>query len=361
MKNLIKIMFIGITALSYSFSVAQAGELTVTGSVKASMATASTDGSGAGTSQNKAIGISNEFSLGASGELDNGWTWTYQQDIDGATVQDDAQLKIATGFGTLGIFVSEGGLDADNAASQSVVGRPSDTSYSEGMFDSFDLGSMNTLQYHTPAGLIPFATVVKVAYAPSTKAAINSHLASGTINTAGFTASTGAGTSIAQGSNMGEKAEHWRIDAVPVDGMKIGADYVNYGTVNGATGQDPESGSAYITYAYGPATFGYSKNYTSFALASASADNLTESLTGRKYSVAFNVNDNLSVSYENERSTPESQTAATVDYSIKAVGYQAAYTMGGMTLAIARNSFENVSYIQNKDVQDTVLSVAMAF
>jgi hypothetical protein len=360
MKNLIKIMFIGITALSYTFSLAQAGELTVTGSAKASISSASGSG-GVGVSQGKAIGISNEFSLGASGELDNGWTWTYQQDIDGATVQDDAQLKLTTGFGTVGAFVSEGGLDADNAASQSVVARPSDTSYSEGMFDSFDLSGMNTIQYHTPAGLIPFETVVKYAYAPSTVSAINSHLASGAQTSGTFTRNTGAETSIKQTSSMGESAEHWRIDAVPMDGMKIGADYVDYKTVHAALGQDPESGSAYVTYAYGPATFGYSRNYTSFAMVGATTENLTESLTGRKYSVAVNVNDNLSVSYENEQSTPESQTAATVDYTLKAVGYQAAYTMGGMTIALAHNEFDNVSYVNNRDVSDTVFSIAMAF
>ena len=37
------------------------------------------------------IGIANEFTLSASGELDNGMAWTYAQDIDGATVQDDVQ------------------------------------------------------------------------------------------------------------------------------------------------------------------------------------------------------------------------------------------------------------------------------
>ena len=42
----------------------------------------------------KGLGISNEFSLTASGELDNGMTWSYAQDIDGATVQDDAKYSI---------------------------------------------------------------------------------------------------------------------------------------------------------------------------------------------------------------------------------------------------------------------------
>ena len=46
---------------------------------------------------------------------------------------------------------------------------------------------------------------------------------------------------------------------------------------------------------------------------------------------------------------------------MEATGIQAAYTMGGMTLAIAMNDFENAQYTQNKDIKDTVFSVAMAF
>ena len=41
------------------------------------------------TTLGKGLGMANEFSLGASGELDNGFTWATNIDIDGATVQDD--------------------------------------------------------------------------------------------------------------------------------------------------------------------------------------------------------------------------------------------------------------------------------
>ena len=53
--------------------------------------------------------------------------------------------------------------------------------------------------------------------------------------------------------------------------------------------------------------------------------------------------------------------ATYTDYTMEATGIQAAYTMGGMTLAVAMNSFENAQYTNNKDVDDYVFSVAMAF
>ena len=370
MKNILKVALVVLTA--FSFSVAQAGELTITGDAKASYSITASDGTAGAVEQGKGLGVSNEFSLGASGELDNGWSWNYAQDIDNATVQDDGKLTMTMGsLGTVGVFISEGGLDTDNTASQSVVSRPSDTSYNEGMFDTFDLSGMNTLQYHMPADLLPFGIVGKIAYAPN-PATSNPNAdfkATGTARTATFTESSDVGNTatnpFAQTSAMGKSATHYQVKAAPIDGLAIGADYVDYSGVESATSgqslaQSPESGSYYATYAFGPATFGYSKSYVAFAIGNYAQDN-TESVEGSKYSVAFNVNDDLSISYENEESNPDNQTAATTNLTMESTGIQAAYTMGGMTLAIAMNDHENVNYTDNKDVKDTVFTVAMAF
>ena len=369
MKNIIKIALVALTALS--FSVANAGELSITGDAKASYVITSSDGGAGALQQGKGLGVANEFTLGASGELDNGWSWSYAQDIDGATVQDDGKLTLTMGtMGTVGVFISEGGLDVDNTASQSVVSRPSDTSYNEGMVDSFDLSAMNTLQYHMPADLLPFGIVGKVAYAPSSSsaaAANNSYKAQGAANLGEFTEASDAfntaAAPIAQTSAMGKSATHYQLKASPIDGLELGADYVDYSGVNKASGtmsQSPESGSYYATYAVGPATIGYSKNFLATAIGAYNQDNI-ESIEGTKYSVAFNINDDLSVSYEKEESNPDNQTAATQNFTIESTGIQAAYTMGGMTLAIAMNDHENARYTENKDIKDTVFTVAMAF
>ena len=92
MKNTLKALLVALTA--FSFSVANAGELTITGSAKASYSITSSDNASAQIEQDKGLGVTNEFSLNASGELDNGMTWKYKQDIDGATVQDDGQLTL---------------------------------------------------------------------------------------------------------------------------------------------------------------------------------------------------------------------------------------------------------------------------
>ena len=357
MKNIMKYMLVAITALS--FSVAQAGELSVTGAAKASYVISSSDSTAAKNDIAKGLGVSNEFTLSASGELDNGFTWNYATDIDGATVQDDGKLTLTTPMGTVGVFISEGGLDVDNAASQSVVSRPSDTSYAEGMVDSWDISTMNTLQYHTAADMLPFGIAFKVAHAPNMVAGLTSYEAAGAINTGTFTAPATAGV-VTQTADMGRTATHYQVKASPIEGLNVGADFIEFGGVDGATAQDPESGSYYATYSMGPATIGYSKNFLATAMTTAATDYI-ESIEGTKYSIAVNVNDNLSVSYENEESNPDNKTAATANYTMESSGIQAAYTMGGMTLAIAMNEHENATYLQNKDVTDTVFSVAMAF
>lgn len=364
MKNITKYLLVAF--LAFSFSSAQAGELTVTGSAKASYSITASDASAGVVEQGKGLGVTNEWTLGASGETDFG-TWAYATDFDGGTLQDDAKLTLTNSYGTFGIFISEGGLESANAASQSVVSRPSDTSYDEGMVDNFNLGGSNTIQYHTPAGLLPFETTFKVAYAPSNSSAtqgnattaLNDFKATGAANTGAFTENTS--TAISQTAQMGKNATHYRIDTKPVEGLTVGADYLQFSEIQGKKGQQPESGAVYATYAIGPAKIGYSKSWVAFAITADSADDVIESVEATKYSVGFNVNDQLSLSYEHEESNPDNQTAATANYTVKSTGIQAAYTVGGMTMAVAMNSHENVAYSNNKDVNDTVFTIAMAF
>ena len=369
MKTL-KVLLVALTALS--FSVANAGELSITGSAKASYSITSSDGASGVINQDKGLGVTNEFSLSATGELDNGMTWSYAQDIDGTTTQDDAKLTLTGGFGTVGVFISEGGLDTDNAASQSVISRPSDTSYNEGMVDTWDISGMNTLQYHTPAGLIPFGITAKIAYAPSMTSGINDYKATGAANAVtqvdpGNGASfwnTAAAPLTQTIANMGDSATHYQVKIAEIpmlEGLTLGADYLDISGQLNSTAQEAESGSYYATYAVGPVSLGYSKSYLATALKTHASTNFLESLEATKMSAAVNVNDELSISYEQEKSEPTLKTSSTTVYDLESTGLQAAYTMGGMTLAIAMNDHENVQYSNAKDVKDTVFTVAMAF
>jgi hypothetical protein len=355
-----------LSVVLFSFGVAKAGELTVTGSANASYVITSSDGTAAAQHTAPQLGIENEFTLGASGELDNGYTWSYAVDIDsvesGAT-NDDAKLTLTTPQGTIGIFLGEGGLGVDNAASQSVIARPSDTAYAELMYDTYDIDGYDNIQYHTPADLLPFGITAKIGFAPSGNATDGGdYLSTGSENSG---AAANAETTAAGGLTItagGTSATHYQVkaNAIPmVDGLEIGADYMTFSDVSGAKDQKPESGAYYAKYTAGPAVIGYSKNFVSFPVNLITGDRV-ESVENKKYSISFNVNDNLSVSYENEKSMPQT-TRNAAQMEMESDGIQAAYTMGGMTLGIAMNSHDNATYTENNDVKDTVFTVGMAF
>ena len=153
------------------FASANAGELSVSGTAKATYNILSGK-----TNADKGLGVTNELNFTASGETDAGYTWSYSMELDPNAVatdnagaqNDDTSLTLSTPYGTVGVFISEGGLDVEDAASQSVYGRPTDIGDPSATSDNFTIDSYNNVQYHTPADLLPFGTSFKIAYATNT-------------------------------------------------------------------------------------------------------------------------------------------------------------------------------------------------
>ena len=356
MRNIIKIVIVMFTSITL-FSSANAGELTVTGSAKATYNIVS----GFAT-QSKGVGVTNEFDLGANGELDNGYTWNYKIAMDpdntaggtaGEVQNDDTSLTLTTPYGTLGVFSKTGALDVEDAASQSVYGRPTDIGDPSATVDNFTIDGYNNLQYHLPTDLLPFEVSAKIAYAPGLDATQNSGNATGVATTKSAT-------------NMGDTATEYQLSMVPVEGAKIGASYIEFkNSGNGITaqsGQEPRSGAAYIKYATGPVSLGYSMARRDNILSGATiAAGTIEWYDQQNVSVAYNVNDALSVSAEIETSETNKVSITDVEVEQKSTGVQAAYTMGGMTLALSYAKHDNNGYVNNADANQTLLAVSMAF
>ena len=359
MKNIIKSVIVMLSSISL-FASANAGELSVTGTAKATYNILS----GQNQNANKGIGVANEFNLGASGELDNGWSWNYSIAMDPgnstdntSTPQnvenDDSSLTLTTPYGTLGVFSNAGALDVEDSASKSVYGRPTDIGDPSATDDNFTIDSYNNLQYHSPAGLLPFGIQAKVAYAPGLDGTQNSANSGG----AGVTKSA---------TNMGDSATEYQITATPIDGLKVGASYIEYsGSGSGvatASKQSPESGAVYATYSIGQVSLGISEARRAQLLSGAEiADDTVEWYGQRNMSIAFNVNDSLSVSYEVETSETNKVTTTDTEVEQKSNAIQAAYTMGGMTFAVSLGSFDNNGYVANADAEQALFAVTMAF
>jgi hypothetical protein len=366
MKNIIKTVIVMFASISLFSSASNAGELGVSGTAKATYNILS-----GASNKGKGLGITNELNFTASGELDNGYTWSYSMELDpGATAaatdttatdtqsaqNDDTKLTLTTPYGTAGVFISEGGLDVEDAASQSVYGRPTDIGDpSSGAGDNYTIDAYNNVQYHTPAGLIPYGTSFKIAYAPD-------------LETYGSGNNSGAVYTIAAG-NIGDSATEVQIKVTEIpmaDGLTIGASYMEFdGSYQPKVAQAAESGAYYATYATGPFSVGYSQAYKAPNLADNASTALTDATAEyydqTNYSIAYAATDNLSVSYEVENDEVNYVTKATAEVEQKSKSVQIAYTMGGMTLAVAHGSYDNSGYVADVNVDQTLFAVTMAF
>ena len=342
MNTLKKIAF-SILASAFVFANTNAGELSVTGSAKATYTIVSVDGSSntVGHNAGKGIGIANEFTLGASGELDNGWTWSMNQDIDGATVQDDKSIVIGMGgLGSFKINISDGGIQKNFASSQSVYGTPVDNGQVHGYTDSADTGAYNSFRYTTPSGL-PLDISASVQYAPYTGAADNnSSNAAGALDASGY-----------------DNATAYAVSLSPIEGLEIGASYFEPETA--AVAQKGEGGAYYATYSMGALSVGYGKSFNAENL-DTNTTNEADFYENTMMSVAFNVNDALSVSYEDVESVKNMETT-TSNVTMDVSSVQASYTVAGMTLSVSNEQADNTGYVDANDLQETNFAMSIAF
>ncbi len=365
MKNIIKTLIVMLSSVSL-FASANAGEVGVSGSAKATYNIQSGK-----TNAGKGLGVTNELNFTASGELDNGFTWNYSMELDptttgdsaatptntqpGAALNDDTKLTLSTPYGTFGVFISEGGLDVEDAASQSVYARPTDIGDPSATSDNFSIDSYNNVQYHTPADLLPFGTSFKIAYATNP-----SDVEMGS-------SGNNAGASTTKTATSGAtSATEMQIKTSPIDGLTLGAShFAADGEGVAKNDQESESGAYYATYATGPVSIGYSKAYKAPFLQNFVRSNGTnttatvEYYDQTNYSIAFAATDDLSVSYERETSEANKLDKTSVEQESSAV--QVAYTMGGMTLAVSHASHDNNGYTDGNNTDQTVFAVTMAF
>ena len=338
------------------FATANAGELSVSGTAKATYNIISGK-----SNVGKGLGVTNELNFKASGETDAGYTWSYSMELDpgenSTTPQsnannDDTKLTLGTPYGTLGVFISEGGLDVEDAASQSVYARPTDIGDPSGTTDNLTIDAYNNVQYHTPSDLLPFGTTFKIAYAPNT-----SDTAAGSSGNNKGAANTMSDT------NSGRTATEMQLKTSPYEGLTLGASYFEFdGSGMAKVAQEAQSGAYYATYATGPISIGYSKGlyapYNANGTA-ASYATLVDYYDQTNYSVAFAASDELSVSYEVETSEKKLHNATSVEQDASAI--QVAYSMGGMTLALSHASHDNNSYTDGNNQEQTLFAVTMAF
>ena len=356
MNKLTKLLFSVISSVAIATS-AFAGEFTVSGSAKATYTILGNTGTDGTHAIGKGIGISNEFTLSASGELDNGMTWSYAQDIDGATVQDDASIAFGTDYGTVKICVSECGLSTKYAFDNSAYGVGSDNGYGGGKADNTmtygsNISSYNNVQYHAPADLLPLGMTFKAGITPG-----------------GAGGSANASVHSANGDVTGDM-QQYAVTMAPIDGLTLSASYYDFGEMGNKDGRQSQEGGSYAAnYSIGQVSVGYGETLHAPAtrMGGATATAALQHYENEAYSIGFAVNDNLSISFTEETSTQKNKAKSVTgavtrtDVEMEITTIDLSYTVGGATLGVSNSEHSNDSYTTGDDTTETIVAISLAF
>jgi outer membrane protein OmpU len=327
---------VGISALAGSLAMFSVNaDIVLSGSSEFTYS--SNSGSTGGTNANSGnpFGMSNDINITGSGELDNGFTYSVNTNFAGQDMAPDSSiLTIDMGdLGTLGFDQGSGAFGI------STLENEVPTAYEEAdhgvgtLGHGIDaVGNTNVIGYSN--------TVSGVGISLQINPDISTQAAQGT--QAGGTSGEGK-----TGSNYNFAVTM----AVPeVDGLTLAAGYSE--TDNIGTATDNEEMTAAINYTMGAVSVGYQQSVVDNNGGSTGAE-----VTA--YGIAFNVNENLSISYSINDNEKMNASAAHVTEESK--GYQAAYSMGSASVRVAFNEADNVGGVTAAKAENTEISLSLAF
>ena len=323
---------IGLTALAGSLAMfaANAGELTVTGNSSASYVTKSHDGTAqTATDIGNPMGMDTRITFSGSGELDNGFTTSVYvtDEINGGTGMYSGEVALGMGdLGTISLNQGGGNVGADG------IDDETPRAYEE----ADDKISTNFRGLANPQGA---GNMIKYT---NTLGMVNLNL--------GFRTGGGSNNGVGVTGGNSENVYTGALTSSPIDGLTVGAGYSN---VEKNTGKDDEGYAGFAKYAFGSVTVGAQRNVTTSSTAASAAE-------GNQVSIAFNVNENLAISYS-DGSIDHFGTGATADVEEDFSALNISYTMGGMTIAAQMAEADNADGTANADEEATEIVLSLAF
>jgi len=323
---------IGLTALAGSLvaTSAFAGGLTLSGGAKLSYTTKS--GTIATTDVSSGYAMDQEITATGSGELDNGFT-----------------ISVAHGLATGGSGSDTSSLTLDMGDMGSISYNDTDGHYGlAGLEDK-----MPKAYEEANDGLGTTATVANMAKMASGQGFGYANSFGGVNISIGYSDGLGASTDRSDGGQDTTVASTDSSSSVALTytvedlGLTV---FGGVGTEGQADGKELDHTTMGAIYAYGPVQVGYQLNDEDDS-ATGGTDYETEI-----YSIAFNVNDNLSLSY-GEHNTEK--TGTTVDQEAESI--QASYSMGGMSINIKDSEMSGVANTAANTHETTEILVTFAF
>jgi outer membrane protein OmpU len=324
---------IGLTALAGSLVAfsANAAEMTVSG------ATVLTYTSGDDTEvTGNPYGMKTNLAFTASGEV-NGYNVSYMQtSVDQFAGMSSARLSVDMGdMGTIA-------FDQGSGSGLATIDDKTPTAAEE-IWDGLD---------STAAGRVGAAGSSGVVNYVNTFSGI-------TLNAA---MRKGSGTKLADGASSAAGQGAWDFalttdgSMLAVDGLAMGVGYgeAENGSEASTTYGDAEHMTAFANYSVGPVTFGYQMSYIEANKVGTDDQDIDA------WGLAFNVNENLSLSY-GERDVVHKGAGASADVTEKFDGIAVAYTMGSMKIAGNMNDVSDSAGVAGDNDSMTEIAVSFAF
>ena len=360
MNNIKKI---GLTALAGSLVTlgsAGAGEMSVSGAINTTLVFGEQK---QGNTSGRTIGTDRDVTFSGGGELDNGTTFSMSTTLlDNYAVSASTTTITTPSMGSFTMGTSNG--SASYAYDEEVPQAYEQVSDAKQTMANLVGNFMdnNHVMYTAPA--MEFMG-----------AGIQAHLG---YSLQASDAGAGDGGQATYSETYGKGYEAGVT--ITYDALKVGvygAERENKtpGSSSGQQVSDEFNGVWYAKYSMGPVSIGYSESYMDAGVVSSSLENPTNSktertaggiFTGEQLSIAFNVNDNLSISYTSSDETYDTQddakTATTNDDDVTETidALQVAYSMGGMSIKAYNMEVSNPDQDDNAPDQ-SITEIALGF
>ncbi len=335
-----KLSKLGVSALCGSLaaiSSANAGDLSATGS--AHVTWFGQEGAVTGNP----IGMASAVTFSGSGELDNGWGVKLSiAGTDGGGYSNTNVTITLPGMGDVRIDqgTSGTGIQRMDDMTPSAWEEADGTGLSATINKIMGTSAGATIEV-TPSEMMPDGLTTRFAFSKDSD--------SGNTND-----KTAGGVSGALGAGWDLTVEACS-DLTGVDGLTLyaGIAEVDQYQNSSANSGDVEETVYGIKYAMGGFTVGYQVTDED------TGQTGTTGYENTSYGVSFNINDDLSVSYNHT----ESDESGAGNPTAEADSIQAAYTMGGASIRIAEVDVENGGYqtAATADKKATVVSLSLAF
>ena len=332
-----------LVALAFLFSVstANAGELTVTGSMEV------TYQSEVDSTTGNPLGMDRELKFSGSTELDNGITVSVMQDTGDNLDYGNSKITFGGVAGLVDIYVGTDGSELD--AIDDITPTAYEEANGSGSGTYKDVGGLANEMGIGVKFEVPFLGTVKAQHIPNVDGTKNADNAA-----SGSTDANGSGNELVVITPLGGLP----VVGDVLDGFTLTAGYAEEELATVANTTDRHEYTAALTGSVGNFKFGYQREVIDEGQTVALTD--ADFYKVESIGLAYAINDALSISYnmmEQEQHNIDADSSFTQDTDAISIGY----TVGGMTIGFQDASTDNANMVKNAKDDTRTIGISVAF